>query len=80
MQHQSNDPLELLKKQLTDDCNQAQLARKMGISPQYLSEILREQRPPSDIVLDYLGLERVITYQPKTAGAEPKRARRRRRA
>jgi len=80
MHQQSHDPVELLKKQLNADCNQAQLADKIGISPQYLSEILRG-KPPGGAVLDYLGLERVITYQPKvTDSAEPatrKRGRRR---
>jgi len=65
-------PITMLRERLTADCNQAALADQIGISPQYLSEILREKRPPSEQVLDFLKLERVVTYRPKSDGVEPK--------
>lgn len=64
------DPIAMLRARLTADFNQSALANEMGISDQYLSEILRQKRPPSERILDFLGLERVVTYRPKTDGGE----------
>ena len=61
------NPLKMLRERLAD-CTQADLADRIGISPQFLSEILHEKRNPSDTVLNFLGLEKVITYRPKTRG------------
>lgn len=76
------DPVTILKGRITTACNQAALADMIDISPQYLSEILRRKRPPPERVLDFLNLEKVVTYRPKPDGAETKpvkkaRARRR---
>lgn len=73
------DPIAMLRARLTEDFNQSALADEMGISDQYLSEILRQKRPPSERILEFLGLERVVTYRPKPAGEGPKKTRARRR-
>jgi len=73
------DPIAMLRARLTADFNQSALADEMGISDQYLSEILRQKRPPSERILEFLGLERVVTYRPKSTGEGPKKTRTRRR-
>lgn len=56
------DPIRLLRETL-DGGNQAEMARKMGISPQYLNDVLNEKRGVGDKILEYLGLEKVVTYR-----------------
>jgi hypothetical protein len=55
---------------------QLSLARKLGISAQYLHDILNARREPGESVLGYLGLEKVVVYripkQPVPTPAEPK--------
>lgn len=58
------DPLQMLNAQLKKS-TQRDLAKRIGISPQYLSEILNRGKPPPEKVLDYLGLEEIIVYRPK---------------
>jgi transcriptional regulator with XRE-family HTH domain len=79
-----NDPIAMLKERLTSpDLTQADLATRIGISPQFLSEILKGKRNPSKTVLDFLGLEKHVTYLPRVSavatGAD-RRSRNRRRA
>ena len=45
------------------DGTQSDLAKKMGISPSYLNDILNGLREPGGGVLDALGLRRVADYQ-----------------
>jgi Helix-turn-helix len=58
------DPLELLKKELETQ-TQTELAKRIGISPQYLSDMLRRHRRVYGKALDYLGIEEVVTYRRK---------------
>jgi len=88
-----NDPIiELLKGRLdsSPQMTQAILADQIGISPQFLSEILNNKRNPSKKVLDFLDQEKVVTYRPRqvaprqaassTPSSGERRARNRRRA
>jgi hypothetical protein len=77
---EKDQAVEELRRHVTPECNQAQLARKIAISPQYLSEILNYHRPPSDIILGFLGLERVVTYRPKKPSVNETKPRARRRS
>lgn len=43
--------------------SQVNAARFLGISPQYLSDILRQHREPSCRVLETIGFERVVSYR-----------------
>lgn len=56
------DPIRLLRASLGSS-SQVEVARKIGISPQYLHDVLNERRGPGDKILEYLGIERVITYR-----------------
>jgi len=56
------DPIRMLRESL-DGGNQAEMARKIGISPQYLHDVLNERRGPGDKILAWLGIERVVTYR-----------------
>ena len=58
------DPLALLHKEL-ETSTQKELAERIGITPQYLNDILQQHRRVSGKALDYLGLEEVITYRRK---------------
>lgn len=43
--------------------NQLTLAKAIGISPQYLNDILHGNREPCDKCLQWLGLEKVVVYR-----------------
>lgn len=62
------DARELLMKQVGN--SQAEWARKHGVSPAYVSDVLAGRREPGKLVLDALGLERVITYRKKRIATE----------
>ena len=59
--------LQLIQDEARKAGTQAALADKMGVSPAYLSDILRLRRPLSDRVLEYFGIERDIVYRKKGA-------------
>lgn len=62
------NPLKMLRDQLKTT-TQSTLAASIGISPQFLSQILNGERNPSDAVLNFLGLEKVVRYRPKPPAA-----------
>lgn len=47
-----------LKKAAKSEGSQAALASTAGCSPQFLTDVLKSRRMPSDGLLAYLGLER----------------------
>lgn len=51
--------------------SQKAFAERVGISEQYLTDILRGRRPigGATCVLDFLGLERVVTFKRKDGGS-----------
>lgn len=59
----SNTVLIMIQQQVIKEGSQRALARKIGVSPTFLNEIIRETRNPTGKVLAYLGLERIVTYQ-----------------
>jgi len=61
------DPLKLLQKEL-ETCSQKDLAKRIGISQQYLNDMLKRHRRVYGKALDYLGLEEVTTYRRKNGG------------
>jgi hypothetical protein len=44
-------------------CSQVEVAKKIGVSPQFLSDVLNEKRGPGDRILEFLGIEKVVTYR-----------------
>lgn len=46
-------------------CTQQEWARRNGISPQYLSEFMTGRKAPGPLILDALGLRRVVLYEDK---------------
>ena len=52
-------------RRLIESASQVDVAKQLGISPQYLSDVLNNRRQPGKAVLDGLGLERVLTYRRK---------------
>ena len=55
-------PIEELAARLTDR-NQVAVAAELGISAQYLSDVLHERRKPGKKILAALGMERVVIYK-----------------
>lgn len=45
--------------------SQKAFAKHLGVSPAWISDVLRGNRRPGKTILDYLGLERVTTYELK---------------
>ena len=58
--------VELLRVLATQSDSQSDLAAEIGISPQYLNDILRGRRDPGETVLRYLGLQKRVIYVPLT--------------
>lgn len=52
----------ILRAEITQRGDQVDLARRIGITPQFLTDILTGHRHPSGRVLTYLGLKRVPVY------------------
>lgn len=50
--------------------NQLTLAKAIGISAQYLNDILHGKREPCEKCLKYLGLEKVVVYRIPTRRAD----------
>ena len=44
---------------------QAELARRLGVTPSCLSDVLSGRREPGDKILSACGLTRVVTYEKK---------------
>jgi hypothetical protein len=60
------DPVAELEKRLATDAyrwNRAKLAREIGVSRQYLYQVLNKEVPPSEKVLGFLGLQEKVIYQ-----------------
>jgi len=57
----TNEPVVMLR-QRQGKRSQRELAREMGISAAYLTDLYKGRRAPGDKVLSYLGLEKVVTY------------------
>ena len=49
-----------------NELTQKALAEKIGISPAFLNDILREKRDPQGKVLSFLKLDRVVVYRRST--------------
>ena len=60
------NPIIELRK-LTETATQTEVARMLGVSSQYLSDVLNSRRTPGKKILAALGLERVVGYQRKRA-------------
>lgn len=55
-----------LQKRVIDRGYKSAFAKQVGISPQYLSDILAGKRAIPDKVLAAIGIERVITYRERS--------------
>lgn len=55
--------LELLRREAEKGGSQKALAARLGITAQYLSDVLNGRREPGEAVLKPLGLRKVIVYE-----------------
>ncbi len=59
-----DDVLAILQE-LIDGASQAEVGRTIGKSRQYVSDVMRNRRPPGEPLLELIGYERVLMYRPK---------------
>jgi antitoxin component HigA of HigAB toxin-antitoxin module len=63
------NPIEELRKHMRrQDVSQEQLAESIGISPPFLSAVLAGKKPVTPRILQFLQLEKRVTYR-KAKGA-----------
>ena len=55
------DPVEIILTR-AEQTSQAQLARDFGVSRQYLNDVIKGRRPPSQGIIEALGLTQEIVY------------------
>lgn len=68
---QKSTPMGLLIKLVKDAYNQAEVAEGLGITPQYLSDILKGRRDISERVANALGFVKVVTFKEKPHANPP---------
>jgi hypothetical protein len=56
------DVITLLARRCGESGSQRAFAEANNISPQYITDVLRRKREPGRLVLDSLGLKKVVTY------------------
>jgi transcriptional regulator with XRE-family HTH domain len=55
-------PLSILRERVESKSQRA-VAQELGVSPQYLCDVLAERREPGKSILDALGLEKKVSYR-----------------
>jgi len=55
--------IQYLKRQMVG--SQAEYAKKLGVSAQYLGDVLSKKRDPGKKILDAVGFEKTIDYHKK---------------
>ena len=68
--HTGDDVLLAVRDEATT-IPQNELARKMNITPQYLSDVLKGRRAISPVIADYYWLNRATFYLPRFSGKVP---------
>ena len=58
-----HDFLALLRRRVQDAGSQSALAKELGISDSYLSDVLTQRREPGEAMLTPMGIERVVVYR-----------------
>jgi len=53
-----------LRERMKPEQTQASFAEQIGVSPQFLCEVLKGTRRPGKRILEYLGYEKHIVYRP----------------
>jgi hypothetical protein len=61
-QQPNNKPLNALKQLVSDCGSQKDAADKLGITPQYLCDLLKERRGFSETVAGSLGFKKQVTF------------------
>jgi len=57
------DVREMVSRLVADHGTQAAAAEFLGVSPVYVSDVLRKRRAPGDKLLKKLGIKRVAYYE-----------------
>lgn len=59
------DIAEELRRRVAEVGTQKILADQLGVSQPFLCQVINGQREPGPVLLDALGIEKVVTYRPK---------------
>lgn len=65
------DILSIIRKAAKQAGSQSALAKQLGVSEPYLSDVLNERRDPGESILTPLGYERVTVYRRLKPPSEP---------
>ena len=57
------DDLLTYLRSLIGNGSQLSFAEAIGVSPQYLSDVLNGRRDPGNSILEAIGVERIVTYR-----------------
>jgi len=60
--------IDILQRQVEVYGSQKALAERIGVSPQYLGDILLARREPGESILGFLGMQKVVSYYYKNLG------------
>lgn len=55
--------LYLIRLEVEAHGSQKALAKRLGVSEQYLTDVLKRRREPGEKILKPLGFKRVVTYE-----------------
>ncbi len=58
-----SDVIDLVRAEVVQAGSMRKLARQWGMSPPYLSDVLKRYRPPGPSILSNLGLQRHVDYR-----------------
>lgn len=58
----ADDVRDMIRRRIGPDGSQAQLAREIGISRQYLNAVLQGEKEPSETIANFFGLDRMVVY------------------
>jgi len=59
----TNDVIQLISDSVRGWGSQKELASRIKISEQYLSDVLNRRREPGNRILKYFGLIRIVSYE-----------------
>lgn len=62
--------IEFLRNHIAEHGTQQDFAERIGVTPAYVSDVLRGQRKPGKKLLDAMGFERIEMYQRKGGDSE----------
>lgn len=70
LRYESVDLIDFFNQLVARHGSQKETAKYLGISQQYLTDLIRGRRLPGEDLLDRMGLQKVVLYFPKESDHE----------